>query len=367
MYQEFYKLRSDPFAMATDRRIVYYSKPFLEIIYYFKYNFKSDEQIMLVTGEYGSGKTTFCRRLVKVLDSRKDIYLLYLSTPNIDYQRILRKIAQALRLPLDGSNDYQDDIFEYYETQEDLHKFYIIVDDANELELPTLMKLRYLIDFNQDGYHPFRLILFAHTSFLDTLNRPELVPFNQRIRRRAQLEPLNLEETKKYIQFRLSKSGSDGGPTFTDGALEWIYEITAGNPRSIHTVCDACLILGAMEGVHAIDARLVQRAREMAGDSPGFRQKESPALQSVGRAGGERLNRDARVPRKDLPSFSGETAEVSSEIEAVIRVPIGVMPAPKGAKKNWGFKLFIILMAVLLALMIAGTLFDVRRFLDKLQ
>ena len=366
MYQEFYKLRSDPFAMATDRRIVYYSKPFLEVIYYFKYNFKSDELIMLVTGEYGSGKTTFCRRLVKVLQSKQDLFLLYISTPNIDYQQILKKIARALDLSFTNGNDLQELIFNYYQTQDDFHKFYIIVDDANELELPTLTKLRYLIDFNQDGHYPFRLILFAHVSFLDTLKKPELVPFNQRIRRRTQLEPLSLEETKKYILFRLSRSGPDGGPSFTDGALERIYEITGGNPRSIHTVCDACLILGAMEGVHAIDAMLVWKAKEMAGDSPGFQERVSPALQKVGRGSENRLKRESKPPLREVPSRVGEVAGSDAGPEVVIRAPVGTLGGREGRKKNWGFKAFIILMVVLLAVVIAGSLIDFRPLLGWL-
>ncbi|MHC1742406.1 MAG: ExeA family protein [Syntrophobacteraceae bacterium] len=352
--------------MATDRRVVYYSKPFLEVIYYFKYNFKSDEPVMLVTGEYGSGKTTFCRRLVKVLESKKDIFLLYISTPNLDYVQILRKIAQALELPVHNGDDVQEMIFHYYQTQDDVHKFYVLIDDANELELSTLMKLRYLIDFNQDGHYPFRLILFAHVSLLETLKRPELVPFNQRIRRRTKLEPLSLEETKKYIQFRLSKSGPDGGPSFTDAAMERIYEITGGNPRSIHSVCDACLILGAMEGEHSIDVMLVWKAKEMAGDSPGFQQREDQALQSIGRGGSGRLKREPKPPVAVLPSLAADLAGPGDEPDVVIQVPRGAFGAGKGRKKNWGFKAFIVLMLVLLALMVAGTLLDMRRFLSGL-
>jgi len=66
----------------------------------------------------------------------------------------------------------------------------------------------------------------------------------QRIALRSQLEPLNLEETRGYIQRRLqlASGNSPAGTIFPEETIVEIHRHSRGIPRLINTVCENGLI-----------------------------------------------------------------------------------------------------------------------------
>jgi hypothetical protein len=68
-----------------------------------------------------------------------------------------------------------------------------------------------------------------------------------------------MEETRDYILYRLKRSGGSGD-IFTADALDRVYKLTHGIPRSINLVCDSALIYGFSEEIRVIDSAVVNRA-----------------------------------------------------------------------------------------------------------
>jgi general secretion pathway protein A len=66
----------------------------------------------------------------------------------------------------------------------------------------------------------------------------------QRITLRAYLEPLDLENTKGYIQCRLQLAGasSEAKNLFPDETVERIHQFSRGVPRLINTISDNAMI-----------------------------------------------------------------------------------------------------------------------------
>ena len=69
------------------------------------------------------------------------------------------------------------------------------------------------------------------------------------------LSPLNLQETKEYINFRLARAGGSG--IFTESALDKLYEYTQGVPRRLNAWCDLALVAGFAEGRQEIDGEFI--------------------------------------------------------------------------------------------------------------
>jgi len=126
-----------------------------------------------------------------------------------------------------------------------------------------------------------------------------LIPLEQRIKRKAQLEPLDYSEMREYIFARLYKSGAPGIPAFTEDALEKIYSYSRGIPRLINNICDSSLLLGASERLTIIDAPLVtETIKSMPGVPMKPLAERGPAI----------------PPREEISSgFEEEADEVSQE------------------------------------------------------
>jgi len=154
----------------------------------------------------------------------------------------------------------------------------LIIDEAQNMEAETLEELRMLSNINADKDQALQVILVGQRELRDTLRRPDLVQFAQRISVDYHLEPLSEEDTAGYIRHRLEVAG--GSPDlFTPAACKAVYHFTNGVPRLINLLCDTALVYGYAEQKQRIDARLiadVAREKQQGGIFPVFQTGELP-------------------------------------------------------------------------------------------
>ncbi len=263
MYKDFYRMKMEAFSSQPLPNVFFNSRSHKEAWHYLAYGIDSKEPFLLLSGEYGMGKTTLCLRLIQALRGRK-LPFVFVSTPTNTYDALLRRIAFSLGISIGQEDEsaVQTLICNYFENHPDDKGISIIVDDVQEMDISTLNKLRLLANFNIEGFFPIRLLFFSYLSFLDKLKIDIFQPLNQRIKRRFCLEPFNFPETREYIYFRLVRAGAHGVPLFTDDAIQSIFDYSKGIPRNINNICDGCLLLGASRGLTTIDKTLVTRATD---------------------------------------------------------------------------------------------------------
>ncbi len=265
MYKDFYQLKSNPFGTHPDPDIIFISKTHKEAWHYLLFSMDNQEPYLVLTGEYGMGKTLLCLRLIKVLNKKAKPPVEYIATPNEGYGGILRRIASSVGIfdiPADISF-LQNAIYDYFRAHVENPRFYLIIDDAQELDPETLIRLKQFSTFNHNGFFPVSVIFVAHPSFLEVLKAPALGSLSQRIKRRYHLSRFSLEDTKNYINFRLVKSGSTGIPAFSEEALQKIFISSSGIPRLINNICDTCLLTGASNELTTIPLPVVEQAVAM--------------------------------------------------------------------------------------------------------
>lgn len=262
MYKDFFRMKIDAFSNQPLPGLFFTSRSHRDVWTCLVSEINRNEPYLLVTGEYGTGKTTLCLRLVRALRKNGKLPFFYVATPNYDYATILQRIAASLGLAVDQLkvSSMQDRIFQYFEKEQPHRGIILILDDVQDMGMATLANLRLLANFSCDGFFPFRLILFGHPSFRERLHSQVLQALNQRIRRRLHLDPLSPLETKEYIYFRLLKSGASGTPVFAEDAWVALNDYSRGVPRLINNVCDVCLFLAASQGVEVIDGGIVNDA-----------------------------------------------------------------------------------------------------------
>nr|WP_281423976.1 AAA family ATPase [Oceanobacter mangrovi] len=222
----------------------------------------SEEPAILVTGNYGVGKTVLCLKLVEQLKQDDHPYV-YVSTPMQSYQEVLWGICSALKIKGVAAASEEDDlhraIYKYLDKSPDT-KLLIIVDDVQEHNSKTLNKIRLLSNYTQDGKYSIRLFLFGSPAFVTRLKAVDMEPLDQRIKRRFDVTGLDFEDTKEYIYFRLIHAGAKGSPFFTDDAIQRIVSATDGILRKTNNLCDMCLQIGASRGIEDIDVDLVNES-----------------------------------------------------------------------------------------------------------
>lgn len=254
---------------------------------------KEGEPNILITGEYGVGKTLLCLKLFRYLETQPDIPTVTVTSPAAPYDLLLSSIAAKLEVTgftnsCKTVGQLEAVLFNLYSAGRLRKPVCIVIDDLQDFEQQVLLRCLYLTNFHVKDFFPFRLICFSHPRFIEELEKnSKLVPFLQRFRRRLDIQPLQQEELKEYIYFRLLQAGARGRPVFNDESLRAIAEVSGSIPRLINNLCDRVLLRAVELRVDRIDAKMV---RDVCGRNVS---EEIPPVQEQRQKNGFDVNLDA--------------------------------------------------------------------------
>ena len=79
----------------------------------------------------------------------------------------------------------------------------LVIDEAQNLSLPALEEIRMLSNIETEKSKLLQILLIGQPDLRDKLARPELEQLRQRITVSYHLQPLDAEETARYINHRL--------------------------------------------------------------------------------------------------------------------------------------------------------------------
>jgi hypothetical protein len=108
--------------------------------------------------------------------------------------------------------------------------------------------------------------LVGQPEFRGILQRPEMSQLKQRVIASYHLGPLDVEETRAYIEHRLRHVGWSDNPHFDTAAFAQIHAGSGGVPRRINTLCDRLLLaayLGDKRLIGAADVDTVAAEMEL--------------------------------------------------------------------------------------------------------
>jgi general secretion pathway protein A len=281
MYESFYRLKERPFTLLPDPGFLYLSGKHRMALTLLEYGLMNQAGFTVISGDIGAGKTTLIRHVLDNMDREHTVGLI--TNTHESFGELLQWILLAFSLEHSGLNKvemYQrfvDFIIDEYANN---RRTVLIVDEAQNMAADTLEELRMLSNINADKDQALQVILVGQRELRETLRRPELVQFAQRIAVDYHLEPLSEAETAGYIQHRLKVAGGDPG-TFTEAACRAIHRFSGGVPRLINLLCDTAMVYGFADQRRRIDAGLVTdvaREKQQGGIFPVFEQapEESP-------------------------------------------------------------------------------------------
>jgi type II secretory pathway predicted ATPase ExeA len=265
MFEEFYGLMLRPFTKTPDPKFLFLSRSHEEALARLQYAVE-ERDLILLTGEVGSGKTTLTRALMDTLGEKYRVIVII--NPQLTPIQFLRTIAK--RFDIEFSHKYKDNLLDAI--YEKVYKDYesgitpvIIIDEAQLIpNKNTFEEIRLLTNFQLDYTNLLSLILVGQTELRKRLNHKTYLPLRQRIGLFYHLGPLAEHEIKDYIEHRLKVSGIED-PLFTDDALNRLYHFSGGIPRVINSLATSALLDGFSKEQHFVDSSLINGAAKELG------------------------------------------------------------------------------------------------------
>jgi type II secretory pathway predicted ATPase ExeA len=136
----------------------------------------------------------------------------------------------------------------------------LLVDEAQTLPVRLLEELRVLANVAVEGAPRLRLMLAATHALDEAFTAPELDAFSQRIAARCYLDPLNREETARYVRAHVAVAGGDPDRLLAHDVYETITRASDGLPRLINQVCDRAIVLATEQGRRVIGSAAISEA-----------------------------------------------------------------------------------------------------------
>ena len=254
-------LREQPFAPTADPAYFYAMSKHKECLFRLWSSIDERCGIAVVLGSYGTGKTTLLRKLLTGMASHRDRYAVAVigsPVPSWTSFALLESIVAQFGLPRPAKSfvTYMEILNRYLLKYRDRINT-LIIDDAQNLNKRGQLELLRLVQNLETNQHKLlNLVLFAQLEWVQVLHAAP--NFEQRINMTFTLDPIGLEETREFIQFRLRQAAldADQGDLFDEGAVQVIHAYSEGNPRVIVTLCRNALLLAAQVGADRVGAEI---------------------------------------------------------------------------------------------------------------
>jgi general secretion pathway protein A len=282
MYKRFYNLRRSPFEITPDPFFLYRTRAHHEALASLYYAVRWHKGFVVLTGEVGTGKSLLVRCMLELM-SRSNIAYAYVFNSRLSPLEFLRYIAADLGLAVSGKTKSEILLdlgaFAVARHQKRLTTA-IVIDEAHNLSAEVLEEIRLLTNLETTQEKLLQIPLIGQPELDEKLDSIELRQLKQRIALRSQLQPLNLDETRGYIQHRLQLAGAaaQAATLFPDDTMAEVYRHSQGFPRLINTLCENALLTAYVLQVRCVTPEIIKdRAKNLR-----LNARPSPAPEAAG-------------------------------------------------------------------------------------
>lgn len=275
LYKSCYNLEAEPFRLSPDHRFSYAHRSYAHARSYLEYALSQGEGFIVITGEAGTGKTTLISDLLENMD-RSRLLVVTLTSAQLDMEHLVMLVISSFGLSVSDNNialllvELKDFLVRL---QRKGGRAILIMDEAQGLSHAALEELRLLSNLQHENRLLLQIFLLGQDGLLEKIQAPGMENLHQRIIASSRLEPLDLEETVAYLEYRLCQVGWKGDPAISARAIRIIHRFSGGIPRRINLIAHRLFLFGGIHQRHRLsgeDAKQVveelRSERLLAGD-----------------------------------------------------------------------------------------------------
>jgi general secretion pathway protein A len=270
-YHTLLGFKKEPFSTSPDPQFFYLTKEHDMALTSILIELRLRRGLAVILGDIGTGKTTLSRKLLQELRDRGNIIFHMILNPDFETEeQFLTSLLRNFNIDFPSSPDASAslDKIKILDLRDAVERFLIqkseerqtiilIVDEAQKLNLVTLEVLRVLLNFGTNEYKLIQLVLLGQ---LELYSKIVAIPnFIDRVSFKYTLNPLDIQETKELINFRIRQAGYEGGmQLFDDEAMSEIYNYARGYPRHITMLCHKALKELILQNKEVVDRKIIQ-------------------------------------------------------------------------------------------------------------
>lgn len=264
MYYDYFGLTEAPFSISPNPEYLFMTERHQEALAHLSHSIESDAGFVLLTGDVGTGKTTVCRSFLENLPENTNA--AFILNPFLNGKELLRVICQELNIEnvpeMATLRESTEAIYRHLLRNHALGKHTVLlIDEAQHLHFKVLELIRLLTNLETDTQKLLKIILVGQPELNDTLEKPELTQLSQRVTARYHINPLSLEETASYIDYRLRMAGYlSEKKLFPKSIVKKLFSVTNGIPRLINVICDRALLGTYSQNKVAVDRKILDKA-----------------------------------------------------------------------------------------------------------
>lgn len=246
-YYELIGLKKEPFAMTPDPEFFFESKAHGEILNRLEITLRLNRGLSVIMGGIGTGKTTLSRLLLsRFVDFGKNFQFYLIMDPTWENTREFLVYLKRL-FGLRGSSLYQSEMLNQLENflidsaVKQNKQIVLIIDEGQKMGADQVEVIRTLLNFETNRRKLIQVVIFAQPEFKEVVEAHE--NFRDRIAFGSNIPPLDMDDTKAFIDYRVNEAGYDRPESlFDDSSKEMIFQHTNGYPRKIVNLCHHLIV-----------------------------------------------------------------------------------------------------------------------------
>jgi MSHA biogenesis protein MshM len=266
-YLAHFGLEEHPFTLTPDVEYFFPTEEHANIIASVEFALRRDTGIIKVVGDVGTGKTLLCRLLIKKLIDTEAV--AYINAPRASANSILLGVCHEFGIEDADNPDTAYTALNRFLVEEHAkgRLAVVVVDEAQHLGREGLELVRLISNLETEKSKLLQIVLFGQTELDELLSDPSMRQLNQRIAFSLSTKPLDVNESKAYINHRIRVSRRPGVEydVFGRRAVELLARSCGGVPRVINIVADKSLLAAFADGAAVVQPAHVAEALKESG------------------------------------------------------------------------------------------------------
>ena len=251
-----------PFSISPNPNSLYLTDSLRAVVHKSRFTIDKRQGLTCVLGDIGLGKSTILRFLYGDYSAREDVVTTLIPTPNFPSPfAMLKSIAMDFKLEPERSFQKQKDALQAFlvATYAADKNVVIFIDEAQNVNNKQLELVRSLLNYETNTQKLVQIVLSGQLELKDRLSDKRNKAVASRVSTYSILSPLTFDETREMIIHRCRFENIEN--PFTAEAIERIYEVSGGVPRSVLKICAFAYHIKEMEDLSEITPKFIEMSQ----------------------------------------------------------------------------------------------------------